>query len=363
MQQFVLVLKKCAGLSSRRFIAFALISTWIFLSAACHPQPDRQHRDITRAIYSWKSTWQPGNFEKQRLDSLHVNDIYLKYFDVDWDPVARQPLPVALIRFKEKPLYHITPVVFITNECLQQTDSSDIKKLAERIALLIVNINKENVISPFEEIQIDCDWSARTRDKYFQLLRNIKMNNGVLPADLLLSCTIRMHQVKYKDNAGIPPVDRGLLMCYNMGNLKNIGSSNSIIDKDEFKKYIGNLSSYPLDLDVALPIFDWKVSFRAGKYHGITEEFPDSLLNLPVFSRSGNRYAVLRDTLLNGYDLRKGDVLRYENSDLQQVTGVAHELSRHLKNTRCKVALYHLDAVLLNKYSLHELESIYNGLR
>ena len=361
-----------------RFPLFLIFAFYFLLSSCSNSEKHTTHpaRTITPAFYFWKSTWQPTAYEKQKLDSLKVNNVYLKYFDVDWNAATHQPMPVAMIRFKEKPAYTITPVVFITNECLQQMDTSQINNLADKIITSIASINTNNSIDNIEEIQIDCDWSANTKNKYFALLNNIKESFDLLtpvkdrikstravPSLIQLSCTIRLHQVKFKDQAGIPPVDKGLLMCYNMGNLKSPDAENSIIDLSEFKKYTRALSNYPLDLDVALPIFDWKVWFRDGRYHGITEEFPDSLLMSPVFTKKNNRYQINQDTILAGYDFKKGDLLRYETSQLQAINDIASDVSDHLKNTRCKVALYHLDAVLLKKYSAHELENIYNSLR
>jgi hypothetical protein len=40
---------------------------------------------------------------------------------------------------------------------------------------------------------------------------------------------------------------------------------------------------------------------------------------------------------------------------------VAGEINNQLKNTEVSVSLYHLDSVTLNKYTTHELESIYRS--
>jgi hypothetical protein len=349
-----------------KHVAFILWIICVALCCSCGHSSNRAARDIERSFYFWKASWQPGDLEKKKMDSLGVKIMYIKYFDVNWDEGSQQPLPVAIISFKEKPAFTIIPVVFITNESLQKMDSAQIKPLSAKIITLISSINKNNSISSVSELQIDCDWSATTRSKYFQLLRFIKqqlldMQDTV--STVQLSCTIRLYQAKYRSDAGIPPADKGLLMCYNMGNLKKIESNNSIIEIKELKKYTDNLSSYPLALDIALPIFNWKVWFRNDRYRGITEAFPDSLLSSPVFIQNGNRYRATKDTLLAGYEFKKDDLLRYEFSQLPEINGVADEISRHLKNTHCRVSLYHLDAVLLSKYSAHELENIYDRLR
>lgn len=320
---------------------------------------DQKHepREVERSFYYWRSIYKLNGTEQFTLEKLQVRSLYVKFFDVDWDPAAGQPLPKAMIRFSDKPSLPLVPVVFITNECLQQTDSLQIPALAQKIHSLINDILQSHGIAPVREVQIDCDWSATTRDKYFSLLSIIKKSGNIM-----VSATIRLYQVKYRTKAGVPPVDKGLLMCYNMGNLKDIRSNNSIIEKDELLKFTGKLNEYPLPLDVALPVFSWKVWFRNGAYHGITEEFPDSLLNGPCFEREANRYTAKYDTVLAGYEFHKSDLLRLEESKPADVSAVAGIISAQLKNTQTRVALYHLDSLLLSKYSYHELESFYNGL-
>lgn len=339
-------------------VCLALIST-VALLQSCNDATTRTPRITTPAFYYWKSNFQVSPYEKQCLDSLAVKTLYVKFFDVDWDDLTHQPIPKAMVRFTDTPAYTIIPTVFITNQTLQQLSIAQAEALSAKIIQLINSIQTNYSLPTPGEVQIDCDWSETTRDKYFALLKKIKAG---FPSSQL-SATIRLYQTKYYERAGVPPVDKGLLMCYNMGNLKNPASGNSIIENKELEKYIGNLGSYPLPLDVALPIFSWKVWFSKGEYKGIIQELPDSLLKSPVLAASGNQYQVLKDTVLGGYPLQVGDMLRNETSDYPVVMAAAKSISTKLKNTQCRVSLYHLDAVLLSKYSLHELESMLNGLR
>lgn len=337
----------------------------------------REHRQISPSFYYWKSVLHITDFEKQRLDSLKVKTIYLKFFDVVWDEAKRRPVPVAKLQAPSgrtiragsgdelQGSFTIIPVIFITNDCVQKADSSQVNQLADNMYKLILEMNQTYGFDSIPEVQIDCDWTASTREKYFQLLNNLKLQTTNLPtgqAGFKLSATIRLHQIKFISETGIPPVDRGLLMCYNMGNLKNPATNNSILETEELKKYTGNLSRYPLPLDVAFPLFDWKVLFRKNIYSGLIQGLTDEALKISCFTRTGNRYLVLKDTLLDGYDLRKGDMIRDEQSDNKEVLTAAAEINRHLKNTALRVSFYHLDSLILSKYTTHELESIYNSL-
>ena len=339
---------------------FFLLTTLCFLffgPIAC------KEKNITkkpeRSFYYWKSVLKLNPFELNLLDSLNVTTIYLKFFDVDWEPVSRQAIPLAKLQVQGDGIrskFNIVPTVFITNTCIQQIDSAQIASLAGKIYGAIKDISKINRVNNTDEIQIDCDWTASTQKKYFALLRSIKQLSNKQ-----ISATIRLHQIKFHSRTGVPPADKGLLMCYNMGNLKNPATSNSILETSELLKYTRNLSSYPLSLDVAFPLFEWQVLFRNNTYKGLIENLPVNIFTESFTLKKDNRFEILKDTLLSGYDLKKGDILRSENSDITQIFAAANEINQGLKNTHPRISLYHLDSVTLKKYSTHELEGIYNS--
>lgn len=335
-----------------------LLSFLFLLLSSCRTK--KSDRQVERSFYYWKSVLKIDSLEAKRMQDLNVQTIYIKFFDVDW--LGTRPAPIARLEAGDKPLapaIKIIPTVFITNECLAKMDSSGLEPLAADLSGLVKTIYDNLGRSrPFEELQLDCDWTVSTRDKYFALLKAIKSKTGVP-----LSATIRLHQVKYTSSSGIPPVDRGLLMCYNMGNLKNPGTRNSIIELAELKRYTEKLPDYPLPLDVALPLFSWKVLFRQNEYSGLIKDLPDSLLKPSFTTQNNQRFIFLKDTLLLGYDFKKGDLLRSEESSYEEVMAVARWISGRLKNTRMRVSLYHLDSLLLRKFSRNEMEDIYNSLR
>lgn len=345
----------------------AILSAVLIFLFSCHEK--KEDRLVERSFYYWRSALKLTEFETQQLDSLKVRTLYIKFFDVDWSEESRSPIPVAKLQatnYKLPELIQVIPTVFITNECIQKIDSSQVTELANRIYTLVQDISNSNGFNSVKEIQIDCDWTQATKEKYFRLLNNLKLTLSAAEgqtSNFKLSCTIRLHQIKFLAKTGVPPVDRGLLMCYNMGNLKNPATKNSILETEELKKYIGNLSNYPLPLDVAFPLFNWKVLYRNNTYAGLIQNLSGKTFTDAFTRKNENRYEILKDTLLNGFDLRKGDIIRNEQCDVKEILSAANEVNRLLKNTRLRVSLYHLDSVILNKYTTHELESIYNSLR
>lgn len=340
----------------------------LILMSSCRHQPPRS---VERGFYYWKSKLQLGNSELNNLQQLKAKQLYVKFFDVTLASDGNGPVPVARLTADSlslaqlrKQTIEIIPVVFITNESLIENDSTALQQLAQNIATLLSNISKQLQQEQYSELQIDCDWTQQTKAGYFFLLHEVRkqMQQSALFENSLLSATIRLHQVKYSGKTGIPPVDKGLLMCYNMGNLKNPATNNSIIEVDELKKYLGGLSSYPLQLDVALPLFEWSVLFRKNQFKGIVQTVNPSTLPSSICSKQHNRYQFSVDTSISNIQFYKDDVLRYEESTaavLQQTAAyVAAELSPVNQQTR--ILFYHLDPLLLSKHPTHELEALYS---
>lgn len=330
---------------------------------SCQRSTGTKEIKIERAFYYWKSVYELTVFEKKQMAALHVKTLYLKFFDVDWDNSSSQPLPVARLRIKDdgylRDSLRVIPVVFITNACIRDIDSLNAKEVAAKIVTLVQDICKTDELK-FTELQIDCDWTEQTKENYFILLREVKKK---LNKDIELSATIRLYQIKYKNKTGVPPVDRGLMMAYNMGDLKDPSAGNSILDTKELKKYTGNLSTYPLPLDVGLPLFDWKVLFRKNSYAGLIENLPDTFLNKTVAEPvTGNRYRVLMDTVVNAYTLLRGDIIRKEESHYDDIISAEKIISENIPAGRLRVSLFHLDSVILKKYTSHEMENIFNGM-
>ncbi|MEP6948536.1 MAG: hypothetical protein ABI863_04655 [Ginsengibacter sp.] len=326
----------------------------------------RANRIINRSFYYWKSVYKLTDYEKNNLNNLHVSTLYIKLFDVTWDKQTNRAIPAAQIQFKDTShkLFATIPVVFITNETLINTDSAGIKELTEKICKLLSGIINQNFLNKPREIQFDCDWTITTKEKYFQLLKlaRVQLNESGF-SSATISATIRLYQCRYLYKTGVPPVDKGMLMCYNMGDLKNPGTKNSILESDELKKYILSLNRYPLPLDVAFPLFDWKVLFHDNIFTGLVKELPDSLLqHTSSVIVHNNRYTFLKDTIIENYSFKKGDMLREEQSDYDEIINAGKLIRAELKTRSINVLLYHLDSLTLSKYTPNEMENMFDCL-
>ena len=175
----------------------------------------------------------------------------------------------------------------------------------------------------------------------------------------------RMHQVKYRLRTGIPPVDMGLLMCYNMGDLKRPGAHNSILDPRLAKDYLGELKLYPLALDVALPLFSWCLQFRAERLVGILRNIaPEQIEHSALFQQAGKKlFQCTADSVWMGYSFRSGDVVRIEQPGRDDIREMAAYTARNIKNDSLRIVLFHSDSLTLSKYPDHEINAVFDAYR
>lgn len=103
--------------------------------------------------------------EKQYADSLHIRELFVRFFDLDTASDVHgniQVVPVSILRCKDSfpSNYNIVPVVYITRSALKFTTNTD--SLANHINTLIQSITLQYHLS-FSEIQWDMDWTPSTK--------------------------------------------------------------------------------------------------------------------------------------------------------------------------------------------------------
>jgi hypothetical protein len=205
-------------------------------------------------------------------------------------------------------------------------------------------------------MQIDCDWTESTKYKYFQFLSSIKNKTR-----WKLGATIRLHQVKYKEKTGVPPIDYGVLMYYNMGQLNTNANSNSIYSAKTASLYKDYIYSYPLHLDVALGLFSWGVHSRNGKGIRLINNWNSHLIvddnHFKVIRP--NNYICIKDTVVNQSMIYIGDLIKIEETSSEELLNISSELNEEIKNDSISVIFYHLDNFILKNYETNKLENIY----
>ncbi len=314
--------------------------------------------NIEASFYYWKTKFNLSQTEKKILKELNTKALYVRFFDVDISEESGKPLPVGVLEGVDSIPRNINciPVVFITNRTFLNLNKGQVALLAKN-SVSKVNSIKNN----YAELQFDCDWSGKTKENYFFFLEEVKK---LIPKDVMLTCTIRLHQVKYTFKTGVPPVSRGMLMFYNMGDLGNINGENSIYSSKIAEKYTSFLKTYELPLDVALPIFKWYVHYRNNSVAGlITKNEMPKINDTILFSQQENntKFNVKTDHLENGIFYKKDDVLKYETISKEQLIEAAELLQQNLKKENRKIVFYDLDENNINYYEKEIFEKVVAG--
>lgn len=301
-----------------------LISLILVFSLIVFNYNKNQTKDIQISFYSWENS-----FEEQNINEK----LYIKVLDVNFST----KLELLKTNIKDAPKNFI-PVIYITNETMKNVDYSLVSK-----AILETLKNYK-----FDEIQIDCDWSLSTRSNYFNLLEDLKEK-----LNKTISATIRLHQIKYYTKTGIPPVDYGVLMYYNMSNIGDFNTKNSILDNEIAKKYHYNFDTYPLKLKLALPLYSQAIQFREEKAISLFEGVEEKDFNNDFEKLENNRYKVLNSHYFKGRYIYKDDIFRLENSNEQDIKIALKDFLDLSKNRYDEVIFYTLK--YKNKYDLNNL--------
>lgn len=336
-------------------VGFMLLGLNIIACKSSGSQTERSDKQITPAFYHWKVAYNPTPSEVRELKRLVVNKLYIHFFDVDWDAHTHQPVPKAFVQFRQKPVGTIVPVVFITNRTLINVSPNGLPDLASHISQAIKRISQKSGLT-FREVQFDCDWSTHTRDRYFQLLTLLK-NQLNCP----LSATIRLHQIKYTDQTGIPPVTRGMLMLYNVADWKRADTRNSIYDPAVANQYLSFVSTYPLPLDIVMPLFRWTIVYRNNRFLVFLNNIDRNVLINSGFLEAqsdSTRFIATRDTSAFGVAVRRGDLFRTEAVTPDMLLQEKAHLLNQISSQRLTFALYHLDSTILASYPRETLQTL-----
>ena len=316
-----------------------IAATLLFVCSCGHP--DNQPL-AHRGVYHWKTTYNPTDWEKQWMKSHKVDRLYIKLFDVEPGRLHDKPdwkmVPVATTLFPQElpDDIDVIPVVYITVSAIQELgDLQWNRELKDTYASLIVkridDMMRDHWSGTVREVQIDCDWTKQTEQSYFALAKSIR--DKLHKRRITLSGTVRLHQLPYIGQQGIP-FDRSLLMCYNTGNLYSRETRNSILDFDDVKPYLQQYKSDTLPrTDIAFPVFGWGVEYgKDGSFKRLVNS-----KNMPA---------------------KSNDSVRVEWGQRKEICKTQSALP--VLDADHTTILYHLDSLNLSHYSYEDIETFYS---
>ena len=345
-------------------ILILLISCMFAFQSCTEQQQDRVVPHVGNSAYYWRTTWQLSDAERSFVTNHAIKRIYLRLFDVvqkyEASDVEKQgrllPMPEATLHFNEPYdlACEVVPVVYIMDDCFA-ADSLLAQKIVRRVAQFC-----ETNDLKWNEVQFDCDWRESTRGAFFRFLETAKAELAKM-GNYRTSATIRLHQFAQPT----PPVDYGMLMCYNTGYLYDSPNINCILQTSEVKKFAGRLKNYELPLSVGYPVFSWKRLFRNGKFVALLQGV--DLNDTISFQKcEGNVYRVERSLSVSSPDqstfglrLFAGDTVKYDYVPADTIMAVKSILENQRRGIHNQVVIYSLNENDITKYTRHEIETIY----
>lgn len=308
------------------------------------------------AFYYWKTAFNFSEEDAQFCNENKIKELYVRFFDLEYNWEFTSLIPVARLQNKTPFPNHfsVVPVIYIDNESLLQVNKNKIEDVARKTWAKINRMHHRYAKTPLREIQFDCDWNESTKELFFYFLKVFRKYSGTTQ----ISSTIRLYQYKYYEKAGVPPVDKGVLMYYNMSDIRDESIDNYIFDHKEGSKYLESAEHYPLMLDVALPIYKQGVEYNA---HGEIvrliqhEKMQEMISSGEARLLDDNRYTVDRSDYYSGHsffgDAYVEHIIRYEEVSKNDLINAADELSLHFPGAR--VLFFDLQQTYYKNYPKH----------
>lgn len=320
-----------------RFTLFAALVVLLMAAVACSAtqgggNPKREKLEPTNAIYHWKGSYNPTAEEYAFMEEHEIGRLYIRLFDIAAEYNAAEQymeaVPIATTRFEGHIPYgvEIIPVTYITVDGLRQMEDSE-EYYAGLIIERMLAMASYNELGEIREIQFDCDWTESTRDTFFELCECAR--DKCHERGMKLSVTVRLHQMREE----APAADRGVLMLYNTGNLRDPKTENSILNLSDIEPYLKR-RNYPFPLDYAYPTFGWGVVFNKGRFSHLVTNYDD-------------------------VELAEAEALRVERPTVAEILEVKACVERSFGKPCQSNIIYHLDSTQLNNYTDDEINEIF----
>lgn len=310
--------------------------------------------DPKPSVYFWRTNFELAPEETAFLQAHHIGRMYVRYFDVVLDNDEAVPNASIVFNSPFPKDVEIIPTVFIMESVLH----SPHEELADRLIKRILQMNETHDVPNVQEVQLDCDWTDRSRKACYALFNAVR--SKLKAHNIKLSATIRLHQLRMPP----PPVDYGVLMVYNTGVATKATGRNPIIDLRDIQPFLSALKDYDLPLCAAYPDFEWRRLFGKKGLKGILygDEVADTLVFQP---RTPSSYMAisarhLTTSLAGGNQadiyVAIGDSVLVSRSDQKTIEDVQQAIAQHRPSIHQQVIIYPLakENILRRKSSDYE---------
>ena len=124
------------------------------------------------------------------------------------------------------------------------------------------------------------------------------------------------------------------------------------------------IKSYPLPLDVALPLFSWGLQMRNGKVIDLLNK-----INFTQFENdsnftilTSNRYQAKHACFKAGYYFQQGDEVKGEHVPAEDLLDITTQINQHTNHRIGKLIFYDLDSTNLIQYEKDIFQKVRNNL-
>ena len=289
-------------------------------------------------VFHKKSSWGFQDPFKKVVQDLGSKKVYVKFFDVVYAEEKGGAWPFAELRRSGEQLagqFEVVPTVDFENKVFED-DSTDYHLLSQ---LLLPKMNRmaKSFGLTFREMQIDCDWTEKTKGNFFTFCKGLKKDND----SLKLTAAIRPHQVKSFDILGIPPVDQGVLVFHKKGRWENPNASRVILNWEKVKSDLENLKEYPLTLSLSLPAFSLGVHYNETGTKGFIQDLTYRQMETDFIELvEDGLFRVKEDRNYLNRTFATGDYIKLSSIDVKQLEQVWEEIKDRRQFN--EVIIYHL---------------------
>ena len=319
------------------------ISTIIFAALLSCNQPIK---DIKFSLYYWKNNAHLTEEQKHIMNNSSIENIYLKICDFKWSEKTKKIETPSISNIIESNK-NIKPVFFIENKVFEVKSGKEFYDFFQK------KIKDFHYLKDIKNIQIDCDWTIETKDHYFSFLKYLKQNG------YHTEVTLRLHQIKHTEITGIPDVESGVLMIYNLTSPRIFNQKNSIYNANLAHAYLnGYINKYPLKIKAALPAFSWGVHFQHENIQRLISNTTFEDYNREELDEiKPNLFKSNKPFYFKNIPINKRDIIRYEYPDINNVSNMINYLTQNIKQDSLEIIFFSLDSKFFNE-KYHQYEKI-----
>lgn len=301
------------GRTVKRVISKSWLSFLCLLLLSCGDERNEQKW----AAHHLKSTVSLGAEDLRIMDQFHLERLYVRYFDIEWE--NQKILPTHGVKWKTSLRIEaeIVPFIKIHNAVLNRLNDSISMELAAFSYARIERINQEQQIE-IKEIQIHADFTPENQSAYFNFLNLFKQ---ICERDgIELSVGLHVSHFSNTNQTQIPPAHRLMLMVMNTGDRADWQEQNSILHPSHHVFEQVHFDPIQIPVDWSFPLYSWVLQYRDDTLIKVHSAWDSQTLGDSLFKRiNENTFVAGTDTFCEDKQGRKAEIKKADHFRFEMV--------------------------------------------